>query len=72
MPEWWKVPKQSVVLAVLFRALCLMSMARPTLKHHWRSKIDDNEWEKHRKMVIERLNNTNIAVGNIRVIPAVY
>ena len=72
MPDWWKTPEpEQSVLAVLFTALCLISMARPTLEHHWRSKIDDEEWEKHRKMVIERLNNTNITVGNIRVVPAV-
>jgi hypothetical protein len=61
MPLWWE-PPDNPVLAVLFSFLSLVSMARPTLNHHWKSKINDEEWEKHKKMVIERLNNTNITV----------
>ncbi|OJA20980.1 hypothetical protein AZE42_11479 [Rhizopogon vesiculosus] len=71
MPDWWKPPKHPV-LAVLFSFLSLISMARPTLDHHWQSKISDEEWEKHKKMVIERLNNTNITAGLVLTSSAVF
>ncbi|OAX34234.1 hypothetical protein K503DRAFT_461253 [Rhizopogon vinicolor AM-OR11-026] len=71
MPDWWK-PPENHVLAVLFSFLSLISMARPTLDHHWQSKINDEEWEKHKKMVIERLNNTNITAGLVLTSSAVF
>ncbi|KAG1743018.1 hypothetical protein EDB19DRAFT_1907170 [Suillus lakei] len=47
-------------------------MARPSLEHHWKSKINDDEWEKHRKTFVDRLSNTNIAAGLVLTTSAVF
>jgi hypothetical protein len=62
LPDYWAVPDFHThpIQSVLFSTLCIISMARPSLKHHWHSKISDDEWEKHRKTFVDRLSNTNI------------
>ncbi|KAG2127938.1 uncharacterized protein EDB93DRAFT_1185676 [Suillus bovinus] len=47
-------------------------MARPSLKQHWMSKISDDEWEKHRKISVDRLNNTNIVAGLVLTTSAIF
>jgi len=65
LPDYWAVPdfNKHPIPSVLFRALCIISMSRPNLEEHWKSKIDDGEWEKFKKIFVNRLNNTNIVVG---------
>jgi hypothetical protein len=69
-PDCWKVPKNRV-LALLFHALCLFSMTRPTLTRYWQINGDD-EWKEHKKTVVGRLKNINIVVRYLRLtVPAV-
>ncbi|KAG0706977.1 hypothetical protein DFH29DRAFT_995560 [Suillus ampliporus] len=68
MPEYWQVPVRdgtfvSHMKSVLFQGLCLMSVSRTTLHDHWKSKVSDEGWEKHRVLIVTRLNNFNIAAG---------
>ncbi|KAG2085943.1 uncharacterized protein F5147DRAFT_729702 [Suillus discolor] len=74
LPDFWAVPdfNEHPILSTLFRILCLISMSRPSLEHHWKSKINDDEWEKHRKSFIDRLSNTNIAAGLVLTTSAVF
>lgn len=74
LPSHWAVPdvKEHPISSALFRALCLVSMARTSLKHHWKSKIDDDKWEEHRKTCVDRLSNTNIAAGLVLTTSAVF
>ncbi|KAG1841298.1 hypothetical protein DFJ58DRAFT_808550 [Suillus subalutaceus] len=64
VPDHWAVPdfNKHPIPSTLFRSLCMISLGRPSLEHHWKSKINDDEWEKHRKTFIDRLSNTNIVV----------
>ncbi|OAX34218.1 hypothetical protein K503DRAFT_463960 [Rhizopogon vinicolor AM-OR11-026] len=71
LPDCWKPPKNRA-LVVLFTILCLLSVARPTLDDHWRSKINEEEWEKHKKIVMERLNNTNITAGLVLTSSSIF
>jgi hypothetical protein len=70
MPDHWKVPKSdgtmlSRIQILAFHALCLVSITRPSLSVHcWVSKRSDEEWERHRKMVCDKLNASNVAVSN--------
>ncbi|KAG1726498.1 uncharacterized protein EDB91DRAFT_1166104 [Suillus paluster] len=65
LPNWWKVPNSEdfPICSVLFRLLCLISVGRYSLDYHWNSKVDEGEWDKHRKMVVKRLNNINIVTS---------
>ncbi|KAG1818223.1 uncharacterized protein BJ212DRAFT_130221 [Suillus subaureus] len=78
MPKHWKVPEDdgsllSSIKILAFRILCLIAITRPSLGVHcWVSKSDDKEWEKHRKMVCDKLNASNIAAGLILTTSAVY
>ncbi|KAG1828270.1 hypothetical protein EV424DRAFT_550044 [Suillus variegatus] len=65
LPDWWKTPdsKKFPIKAFLFRALCLISVARPSVDHYWQSFTDDDEWEKQQRKIINRLCNTNIVAG---------
>ncbi|KAG1887618.1 hypothetical protein F4604DRAFT_1899932 [Suillus subluteus] len=60
-PDCWKVPKNRV-LALLFHALCLISMTRPTLIHYWQIN-GDIEWKEHKKTVVGKLKNS-VWLGN--------
>ncbi|KAG1726528.1 uncharacterized protein EDB91DRAFT_58937 [Suillus paluster] len=73
LPDHWKVPdsREWPKGSILFQALCLISIGRSSLDNHWKSKIDDGEWEKHRQKVVERLSNTNIA-GLVLTTSAVF
>ncbi|KAG1776672.1 hypothetical protein EV702DRAFT_329910 [Suillus placidus] len=74
LPDHWAVPNfnKHPIPSVLFRALCLISVARPSLEHHWKSKMNNDEWEKHRKTFVDRLGNTNIAAGLVLTTSAVF
>lgn len=74
LPDHWAVPDSNKhpILSTLFRTLCLISIGRSSLKHHWVSKIDDDQWEKHKKITIDKLNNTNIAAGLVLTSSAVF
>ncbi|KAG2050079.1 hypothetical protein BDR06DRAFT_974742 [Suillus hirtellus] len=65
LPDWWKTPdsKKFPIKTFLFRALCLISVARPSVDHCWQSFTDDDEWEKQQRKIINRLCNTNIVAG---------
>ncbi|OJA09823.1 hypothetical protein AZE42_12381, partial [Rhizopogon vesiculosus] len=65
-------PPKNPALVVLFTILCLLSVARPTLDDHWGSKINEEEWEKHKKIVMERLNNTNITAGLVLTSSSIF
>ncbi|KAG2367018.1 hypothetical protein BDR07DRAFT_1394623 [Suillus spraguei] len=73
LPRHWEVPdsKKQPIRSILFRILCLISMGRSSLKYHWKSKTNDDEWVKHRKAFIDRLNNTNIVAGLVLTTSAV-
>ncbi|KAG2071030.1 hypothetical protein BDR04DRAFT_570958 [Suillus decipiens] len=74
LPRHWVVPdfKEQPIPSVLFRILCLISMGRPSLKYHWKSKISDDVWDKHRKTFVDRLSNTNIVAGLVLTTSAVF
>ncbi|KAJ8582302.1 hypothetical protein M405DRAFT_867948 [Rhizopogon salebrosus TDB-379] len=78
MPDHWKVPKSngtmlSRIQILAFHALCLVSITRPSLSVHcWVSKRSDEEWERHRKMVCDKLNASNVAAGLVLTTSAVY
>ncbi|KAG2339600.1 hypothetical protein BDR05DRAFT_615197 [Suillus weaverae] len=78
MPKHWKVPEDdgtllSSIKILAFRILCLVSITRPSLGLHcWVSKNDDEAWEKHRKMVCDKLNASNVAAGLVLTTSAVY
>ncbi|KAG2129594.1 hypothetical protein DEU56DRAFT_915083 [Suillus clintonianus] len=65
IPDWWKAlnPQKFPIQALLFRALCLISVARPSVDQYWQSFTDDDKWEKQQKRIINRLCNTNIVAG---------
>ncbi|KAG2367017.1 hypothetical protein BDR07DRAFT_1394619 [Suillus spraguei] len=65
LPGHWAVPdfEKQPIPSILFRTLCLISMGRSSLKHHWKSRTSDDEWDKQRKTFLDRLSNTNIAAG---------
>ncbi|KAG1743903.1 hypothetical protein EDB19DRAFT_546971 [Suillus lakei] len=74
IPDWWKAPdpQKFPKQAFLFRALCLISVARPSADQYWQSFTDDDEWEKQQKKVINRLCNTNIVAGLMLTTSAVF
>ncbi|KAJ8583870.1 hypothetical protein M405DRAFT_827868 [Rhizopogon salebrosus TDB-379] len=70
LPDWWNAPKHPV-LCMLFRSLCLISVSRSHLGDMWHSGISDLD-SKHRKMIIDRLSNTNLVVKRIEMVAAAY
>lgn len=68
LPSHWNVPNSQHPLfgpfpRLLFQGLCLISVHRPSLDHHWKSKCDDDEWYKHMNEMVGQINNSNVAVG---------
>ncbi|KAG0696499.1 hypothetical protein DFH29DRAFT_197345 [Suillus ampliporus] len=74
LPDWWKVPdpKRFPNQVFLFRALCLVSVARTTVDQYWQSVTDDDEWEKQKSKIMSRLCNTNIVTGLMLTTSAVF
>lgn len=69
LPSHWNVPNSQHPLfgpfpRLLFQGLCLISVHRPSLDHHWKSKCDDGEWYKHMNEMVGQINNSNVAVGS--------
>ncbi|KAG1726525.1 uncharacterized protein EDB91DRAFT_1263686 [Suillus paluster] len=60
LPDWWKVPKSDPIASISFQALCLISIGSLSPEQLWASRMNDDEWEKHRQKVIRRLSNTII------------
>ncbi|KIJ08593.1 hypothetical protein PAXINDRAFT_18292 [Paxillus involutus ATCC 200175] len=71
MPEWWK-PPQHPFLKRLFQGLCLISVSRPSLEDHWESKRNQAAWDAHKRLVCDRLSNSNIIGGLILTASAVF
>ncbi|KIJ65657.1 hypothetical protein HYDPIDRAFT_27651 [Hydnomerulius pinastri MD-312] len=71
MPPHWQLP-ESTVGAFLFRALCLLSVSRPSLDYHWQSKVNEQLWQEHKTLVNNRLNNSNVVGGLILTSSAVF
>jgi hypothetical protein len=70
LPSHWKAPSSRHPLLgpihlLLFQGLCLISVHRPSLDHHWKSKCDDKEWHEHMDEMVGQINNSNVAVGLI-------
>ncbi|KAG1856961.1 hypothetical protein DFJ58DRAFT_726982 [Suillus subalutaceus] len=66
LPDWWKAPdpeKFPPKKAFLFRALCVISLARSSVDQYWQSITDDDKWEKHQRKIVNRLCNINIVAG---------
>ncbi|KAG0707636.1 hypothetical protein DFH29DRAFT_896660 [Suillus ampliporus] len=78
MPEHWRVPTYdgtmlSYIKILAFRTLCVVAITRPSLSVHcWVSKRSDGEWEKHRKMVCDKLNASNVVAGLVLATSAVF
>ncbi|KIJ08029.1 hypothetical protein PAXINDRAFT_18804 [Paxillus involutus ATCC 200175] len=71
MPDWWKSP-QHPFLKLLFQGLCLISVSWPSLEHHWESKINQDAWDVHKRLVCGRLRNSNIIGGLLLTASAVF
>ncbi|KAH7909730.1 hypothetical protein BJ138DRAFT_971468, partial [Hygrophoropsis aurantiaca] len=56
----------------LFEALCIVSVARPSLEHHWESKQDDILWKEHRDRIVMAINNGNVTAGLALTTSAVF
>ncbi|OAX33027.1 hypothetical protein K503DRAFT_776047 [Rhizopogon vinicolor AM-OR11-026] len=71
-PGWWNVPDSGGFHAWFwtFRALCLVSLT--SIEQLWDSMADDVKWETHRKKVVDRMSNVNIAAGLVLTTSAVF
>ncbi|KIM53954.1 hypothetical protein SCLCIDRAFT_1222367 [Scleroderma citrinum Foug A] len=78
IPECWKVPQVepgrpwTYLVAVLWRLLCVVSIFRPDLEHHWVSKQSTEGWKIQENRTVSRLTNSNTAAGLILTTTAVF
>ncbi|KAH7922569.1 hypothetical protein BV22DRAFT_1037342 [Leucogyrophana mollusca] len=70
LPDHWDIPKKSAnhpllsgISRFLFRALCIVSVARPSLEHHWGSKKSEEGWVEHKTRIVSAITNGNVVAG---------
>ncbi|KAG1734885.1 uncharacterized protein EDB91DRAFT_1250710 [Suillus paluster] len=67
-------PPKNAFWRLWFKALCMIAVSKPSLEH-WDDLINDekrDEWDEHKKMVIERLGNMNVTAGLVLTTTAVF
>ncbi|KAG1734886.1 uncharacterized protein EDB91DRAFT_575104 [Suillus paluster] len=72
--EPWCKPPKNAFWRLWFKALCMIAVSKPSLEH-WDDLIHDrkkDEWEEHKKMVIDRLGNMNVTAGLVLTTSAVF
>ncbi|KAG1743830.1 hypothetical protein EDB19DRAFT_1697191 [Suillus lakei] len=70
----WYDPPQGTLACLCFKALCMIAVSKPSVKH-WDDLIRDptkGEWAEHKKMVIDRLGNMNVTAGLVLTTSAVF
>ncbi|OAX37595.1 hypothetical protein K503DRAFT_857259 [Rhizopogon vinicolor AM-OR11-026] len=76
VPSHWKLPRSHPLLGSIprwsFQGLCLISVHRPSMEHHWKSKCDETEWFKHMNEMVGQLNNSNVACGLLLATTSVF
>ncbi|GJJ12774.1 hypothetical protein Clacol_007019 [Clathrus columnatus] len=76
-PPHWKAPEAyhpvfGPLPLMLYRALCLVSVCKLTLDHHWHAKCDEEIFQREKDQLIGQINNGNIVCGLILATTAAF